>query len=110
MSRNSTLWPVAVIVLGIGIGLNAFRPAAGVAGPNSVHEGGAKYTVIDTEGTNLLVVDNSNNNMYYYTVDQGKQVGDDLILRGLIDLNQVGKPVVKPKPVGAEKKSDTAPK
>jgi hypothetical protein len=53
--------------------------------------------VVDTEGTNLLVVDNSTNAMYYYTVDPGKEVGAELHLRGSVDLNEVGKPSIKPK-------------
>ena len=32
-----------------------------------------------------------------YTVDAGKDMGDDLNLRGSLDLNQVGKPVLTPK-------------
>ena len=50
-------------------------------------------------GTNLLVVDNSTNVMHYYTVEPGKEVGEELHLRGSIDLNEVGKPSVKPKVV-----------
>jgi hypothetical protein len=72
--------------------LTAQAPAA-VQAPAA----GPKYTVIDTEGTNLLVVDNSSNTLYYYTTDQGKEVGEDLILRGSLDLNEVGKGKIKPK-------------
>jgi hypothetical protein len=66
--------------------------------------GGPKYTVVETDGTNLLVVDNSTNTIHFYTVDQGKEVGDDLHLRGSLDLNDVGKPTLKPKK--AEKKGE----
>lgn len=60
----------------------------------------AKCTVVETEGTNLVVVDNATNTLYFYTVEPGKEVGSDLLLRGSIDLNEVGKPVIKPKKGG----------
>ena len=57
----------------------------------------ARYTVVQTDITNLLVVDNSTNLIHFYTVDPGKEPGSDLKLRGSLDLNEVGKPVLKPK-------------
>lgn len=96
MRQQSRLWAVSLIVFGVGFGLYSFRPATSTAQPAG-GAGGPKYTVIDTEGTNLLVTDNSTNTLYYYTVDSDKTVGDELKLRGSIDLNEVGKPVMKPK-------------
>jgi hypothetical protein len=52
---------------------------------------------VDTEGSNLIVVDNATNTLYFYTENPGKEVGDELHMRGSIDLNDVGKPVLKPK-------------
>ena len=102
MQRRAGLWAVAVLVLGVGLGLNVFRPTAGTAQPAG---GGAgpKYTIVETEGTNLLVVDNSTNTLFFYTVDPDKTIGDDLHLRGSVDLNQVGQPAIKPK---STKKAD----
>ena len=98
MQRRAGWGAVAVAVLGVGVGLNAFRPTAGTAQPaGGGAAGGPKYTVVDTEGTNLLVVDNSTNTMFFYTVDPDKTIGDDLHLRGSVDLSQVGQPVIKPK-------------
>lgn len=102
MKRGSLTWAVAVGILGIGLATNTLRPATGVAqqpvaGLAAPALANPRYTVVMTEGTNLLVVDNGRNTMYYYTVDQGKEVGDDLKLRGTIDLNEVGGPVVKPR-------------
>jgi hypothetical protein len=82
---------IAFAVLGLRSQTEA-RPAAQAAAA-----GGPKYTVVDTEGTNLLVVDNATNTLYFYTVEPGKEVGDDLQLRGSLDLNEVGKPTLKPK-------------
>jgi hypothetical protein len=58
--------------------------------------GGPRYTVVQTEGTNLIVTDNRNNTLYFYTIDQGKEPGADLKLRATVDLTQVGKEVIKP--------------
>jgi hypothetical protein len=100
MQRGSRLWAVALIVLGLGLAVSAFRPPSTTAQQPGVRvqnpTGGPKYTVIDTQGTNLLVVDNATNTLFYYTVDPDKQVGDELKLRGSLDLNQVGKPGIKP--------------
>jgi hypothetical protein len=52
--------------------------------------GGPHFTVVETQGHNLLVTDNATNTLYYYTIDKDKEIGSDLKLRGSIDLNQVG--------------------
>ena len=98
MRSTSRLWAVALIVFGVGFGVYAFKPAASSATQQPAAAGSPKYTVIDTEGTNLLVVDNVKNTLYFYTVDPDKTVGDDLKLRGSLDLNTVGQPVLKPVP------------
>jgi hypothetical protein len=57
--------------------------------------GGPKYTIVETQGHNLLVTDNSTNTVYFYTIDKDGKVGDDLKLRASCDLTQVGKGVIK---------------
>lgn len=100
MQRRAGWWAVAVLVLGVGVGLNAFRPTAGTAQPpGGGAAAGPKYTIVDTEGTNLLVVDNSTNTLLFYTTDPDQPIGADLHLRGTVDLTQVGQPVIKPKAV-----------
>jgi hypothetical protein len=64
---------------------------------------GPRYTVIETEGHNLIVTDNQNNTLYFYTIDKDKEVGSDLHLRGSVDLTQVGKETVKPNNVKLQK-------
>jgi hypothetical protein len=70
--------------------------------PVQAQRGGAgggtapRYSVIDTEGHNLIVTDNQTNTLYFYTIDKDTKIGSDLKLRGSIDLTQVGKPVIKP--------------
>jgi hypothetical protein len=55
------------------------------------------YSVIDTQGHNLIVTDNQTNTLYFYTIDKDAKIGSDLKLRASVDLTQVGKPVIKPK-------------
>jgi hypothetical protein len=65
--------------------------------------GGPHYTVLETEGTNLVVTDNAANTLYFYTVDKGKAPGSDLVLRAKVDLTQVGKETIKPVDVNIQK-------
>ena len=83
----------AVVVLGL-MALARMQPVRAEADP--APGAGPHYSVIETEGHNLIVTDNSTNTLYFYTIDKDKEVGSDLKLRGTIDLNQVGKPVIKP--------------
>jgi hypothetical protein len=53
------------------------------------------YTVIDSEGHNLIVTDNQNDTLYFYTIDKDARIGSELKLRGSVDLKQVGKPNLK---------------
>ena len=87
----------ALAVLVIAFGVLSVRPRTEAQQAAAQPAAGARYTVVDTEGSNLTVVDNSTNTLYFYTEDPGKEVGDELHLRGSIDLNEVGKPVLKPK-------------
>jgi hypothetical protein len=61
------------------------------------------YTVVETEGHNLLVTDNATNTLFFYTVDKGEPVGSELKLRGTVDLSEVGKPSIKPKAINLQK-------
>ena len=57
----------------------------------------ARYAVLESDGTNLLVTDNLTNTLYFYVIEREAQVGSDLKLRGSVDLSDVGKPIVRPK-------------
>jgi hypothetical protein len=79
---------VLCLVLVYGLGTAKARPeAADVSG---------KYTVVATDGTHLIVTDNSANKVYFYAIDQGGKPGDELKYRGELNLADVGKPVLKP--------------
>jgi hypothetical protein len=95
---------VLALVGGVLIGANLSQPAAAQQGGGG--GGGPRYTVVHTEGTNLIVVDNKVNNIYFYTIEPEGKPGDDLILRGSADLNQVGKDKITPKLIHPRKKKD----
>ncbi len=54
------------------------------------------YTVVASEGHNLIVTDNHTNELFFYTIDKNAEVGAELKLRGRVNLNHVGKPEIKP--------------
>ena len=93
---------LAALMLAVGVllGMNLFGPALGVAQPPQKSQ---RYSVVHTEGTNLIVTDNQSNTLYFYTVDQGAEPGADLKLRGSLDLDRIGDEVLKPKLLKKEK-------
>ena len=95
-NRLSLVLLGTVVLAGVTTGFR-FQPAK--AAPDEASMTGPRYTVVDTEGSNLIVTDNRSNTLYFYAIDKDKEVGSELNLRGTIDLNQVGKstiPVTKP--------------
>jgi hypothetical protein len=93
MNSKTLGWVTALAVLVICLGWFEFRPRVEAQQGNGPAMAG-KYTVVDTEGTNLVVVDNAKNTLYFYTVEPGKECGDDLHLRGSIDLSHVGQAIL----------------
>lgn len=98
MNRSRNLLIVVFAVVIVAVGMQAVVNSQPVRGQ---HEGGAmgagpRYTVVATEGHNLIVTDNHNNELFFYTIDQNAEIGSELKLRGRIDLTQVGKPEIKP--------------
>ena len=92
----------AALVIGGLAALSHLQPAFGRA-EDKPAVSGPRYTVVETEGTNLIVTDNSNNTLYFYTVDKGAPVGSEVKLRGTVDLNMVGKESIKPKAINIQK-------
>ncbi len=98
---------LALFLLALGIGASTMlTPTPRLIGAAADEKPSAtpRYTVVETEGTNLVVTDNSTNMLYFYTIDKEEKPGADLKLRGSVDLTQVGKPVIKPKLHHVEKK------
>jgi hypothetical protein len=67
------------------------RPALGRTEEGSSSAASPHYTVVMTEGHNLLVTDNGANKLYFYTIDKDKPIGSPLKLRASISLTDVGK-------------------
>ena len=63
---------------------------------------GPRYTVIETQGFNLLVTDTATNKLYYYATDKEASVGSPMKLRGSLDLSQVGREEIKITPHNLE--------
>lgn len=91
----------ALVVGGLAI-LSQTQPALGRA-DDKAPASSPHFTVVETEGHNLLVTDNSTNTLYFYTVDKGEPVGSEMKLRGTVDLNLVGKDSIKPKAINIQK-------
>jgi len=88
---------VGLLVLTIGWGFVSHTlPARGDAAAGKDVLGGPRYSVVETEGHNLIVTDNQTNTLYFYTIDKDAKIGSEMKMRGMIDLKQVGKEVLKP--------------
>jgi hypothetical protein len=81
---------VAVVVM-----FYSNRTAVGSAA-NAADAGGARHTIVATDGLHLIVMDNMEDKVYFYAVDKDGKPGDELKLRGSCELKDVGKPVIKP--------------
>lgn len=91
--QRSPMVLAALLVVVALIALARYQPARAERAADSAVA--PRYTVIDTEGHNLIVTDNQSNTLFFYTIDKDKEVGSELKLRGSLDLNQVGKPSLK---------------
>jgi hypothetical protein len=90
--RNTLL-----IVLGVALLLGvAWRMGAAESARPADPSGTAKFTVVSTDGAHIIVVDNATAKLYYYAIDRDGKIGDELKLRGTLDLNDVGKAILKP--------------
>jgi hypothetical protein len=85
---------LVVLVLAIPNPQAAGRAPDGAAG---------HYTVVMTEGHNLLVTDNGANKLFFYTIDKDAPLGSPLKLRASINLMDVGKDEIRITPHNLEK-------
>jgi hypothetical protein len=93
------LIPAVWVLLGIGVGVVVGQSRSALAQGGSMGAAGMlapRYSVVETQASNLLVTDNRSNIVYFYTVDRGSSAGATLHLRGTIDLNRVGQPSIIP--------------
>jgi hypothetical protein len=90
---------VAALVLGVIVGAfvaGSFAPQAFSRADDKGTGGSPHYSVVETQGHNLIVTDNQTNIIYFYTIDKDKEIGSELRLRGRLELTEVGKEVLKP--------------
>ena len=95
---------VLALVVAAAFVLPSTRQAA-FGGPrdDAKSAGSAHYTVVMTEGHNLLVTDNASNKLYFYTIDKDKPIGSPLKLRASVDLARVGSEEIRITPHNLEK-------
>lgn len=55
-----------------------------------------RYSVVNTDGAHIIAVDNNTSKLYFYAIDKDGKIGDELKLRGTVDLHDLGKPSIKP--------------
>jgi hypothetical protein len=101
-SSNRVLVACVVVLTAAVIALALGHPVFGRAEDEAKSTGGTRYTVIETQGFNLLVTDNQANKLYYYATDKDVPVGSPLKLRASLDLAQVGKEEIKITPHNLE--------
>jgi len=82
--------PVVAAALGIAIGTGLNRPV--VAEANQPSAGVPRYSVVDTEGVNLMVTDNHKNTVYFYTADEGEKLARTCTCAGRSILPRWGRP------------------
>src|SRR4051812_35631032 len=94
--KTGIVFAVAAALLGglvLGVTLSQPAQAAG-DGKGTMTGGSPRYTVVHTEGTNLIVTDNKTNTLFFYTIEADEKPGADLKLRGTVDLSRVGQKTI----------------
>jgi hypothetical protein len=88
---------VSVVLLAVGLITlwSTNHSAFGRGDDTAKITGPAHFTVVMTEGHNLLVTDNATNKLYFYTTDKDKPIGTPLKLRASISLNDVGQEEIR---------------
>jgi hypothetical protein len=100
---KSGLVAMACVALLAAAVLVSFRAPAEAQGGGKGGGSGSHYSVIETNGQNLLVTDNATNTLYYYSIDKEEKIGAPLKLRASLDLSQVGKADIKITPINPQK-------
>jgi hypothetical protein len=99
--KSASVFVLGVLLVGVALGLVLSHVASESAlAQGKTGKGGMtatpQYTVVHTEGYNLIITDNQKNTLYYYTTDKDQPIGSPLHLRGSLDLSQVGGPTLTP--------------
>jgi hypothetical protein len=86
---------VLFVVLGIAL-LASLAWGLRASDKSTSTPAGPRYTVIATDGSNLVVTDNHTSKLYFYAIGTDEKIGDPLTLRGTVDLTTVGKSTITP--------------
>jgi hypothetical protein len=92
--KNGTLFLAAAVLVAGGLLLLNRESVQGQGGKGGA--GSSAYSVVSTDGAHLIVTDNTAAKLYFYAIDKEGKIGDELKLRGSVDLRDVGKPSIKP--------------
>ena len=91
---NAVVAALVALIVSVLFLANRSQPALGQQEGKAFY--GPRYTIVETQITNLIVTDNQENKVYFYAIEQGGKPGDELKFRGEINLKEVGKPSIKP--------------
>jgi hypothetical protein len=107
MSKTSpkTVLAICAVALAAAVVVMALtsHPVLGRSNEEAQPPGTPHYSVVMTEGHNLLVTDNATNKLLFYTTDKDAPLGSPLKLRASLDLTKVGQDEIKITPHNLEK-------
>lgn len=92
----NTMWKSALGLLAIGLLVGLMLNFSSDRSVAQKDAGKGSYSVVSTDGAHLIVVDNGTSKLYFYAIDKDGKIGDELKLRGTVNLQDVGKPSIKP--------------
>jgi hypothetical protein len=92
--KSGMLFVVGALVIAGALLLINRETVQGQGGKGGM--GGGGYTVVSTDGAHVIVTDNAAAKLYFYAIDKDGKIGDELKLRGTVDLKDVGKASIKP--------------
>ena len=102
LPRILALCAVTLVVALVALVI-ASHPVLGRAPAEAQSSGSPHYSIVMTEGHNLLVTDNAANKLFFYTTDKDAPIGSPLKLRASLDLTKVGQEELKITPHNLEK-------
>jgi hypothetical protein len=92
MWKNGMLFVVGAMLISASLLLTRSEPVQGQQGGGK----GGRHTVVATDGAHLIVTDNASDKLYFYAIEKDAKIGDELKLRGTVDLGDVGKATIRP--------------
>jgi hypothetical protein len=103
---KAALRGLACVALGVGLALLVVLSVRAQRDDKGEVRGtvAPRYSIVHTEGHNLIVTDNQANKCYFYTIEADADLGAELHMRGYFDLTQVGQKTIKPMSVKLKKK------